>query len=76
MHSWNTSIVGISQVHCTAYNYVSSRGSSALFMVAVSSIDNKYYVTGRGNIFTILIETCSVTSSNLKPCPLNVNGFF
>ena len=39
-------------------------------------IDNEYYVTGMGNIFTVLIEMYSVTSSNLKPCVLNVNEFF
>ena len=40
------------------------------------TIDNEYYVTGMGNTFTVLIEMYSVTSSNLKPCVLNVNEFF
>ena len=40
------------------------------------NIDNEYYVTEMGNTVTVLIEMYSVTSSNLKPCVLNINEFF
>ena len=40
----------------------------------IDHIDNEYYVTGMGNIFTVLTEIYSVTSSNLKPCVLNCQG--
>ena len=40
------------------------------------TVDNKYYVTVMGNIFTVLIKMDSVTSSNVNPCVLNDNEFF
>ena len=40
------------------------------------TVDNKYYVTGMGNIFMVLIIIYSVVSSNLRPSMLKVNKFF
>ena len=38
-------------------------------------LDNKYYITGKGNLSTVLNKLCSVTSSSLRPGRLEVNEF-
>ena len=76
-----TNITFVHQCICVFFHNVHFLAIQSYFILVNSTvkgltIDNEYYVTGMGNTFTVLIQMYSVTSTNLKPCVLNVNEFF
>ena len=62
-----------SSEHVSKLNMIMYESHIVLSITFSYIIDNKYYVSWIGNLYTVLYLTHRVTSSTVTPCVLNVN---